>query len=346
MNASKETKNRPDSGYDKATEATDSAVRVAQLKTPSGLETLEESKGPRILVVDDDPLVRDIVVEAVTTSGYHVDDCSNGLEALEKNEADPYDLIITDMMMPCLDGLSLLKNLRLRNSEADVMVITGFGSIENAVDCMKAGALDYIIKPFTVEQLQMAVKRAIEHRELKLRARERDLYRQLSYEDPLTGIYNRRFFDEFLKLEIVKSLRHGSSILLFMIDIDYFKMYNDIMGHVKGDEALTRVCHILKSCCRGYDVVTRYGGEEFGVIFPGSNRLEGKMLASRMVDGILETSFEGAERMPMGSLTVSIGMASFPEDASNAEDLVRCADEALYAAKRAGRNSVRAYRSV
>jgi len=298
----------------------------------------------RVLVVDDDPLVRDIIVESVGSLGYAVDWCGNGLEALERNTAQPYDLIVTDMLMPGLDGLSLIRNLNLQGSEADVVVITGFGSIENAVECMKAGALDYLIKPFTIDQIQLAVRKAIDHRELRVRAQERDHYRQMSYEDPLTGIYNRRFFDEALKLEIVKAHRHKTPVLLFMIDIDYFKVYNDLMGHVKGDEALAVVANVIKAACRGYDIVTRYGGEEFAIIFPGAGKGEASILAGRIMDNIRSEPMPGAEDMPFGILTVSIGAAGFPDDAGNHEDLLRCADQALYAAKRAGRNTLRVYR--
>ncbi len=311
----------------------------------SGQPSLEQREKPKVLVVDDDVSVRDIVVESINSAGYMVDSCGNGQEALEKNKAENYDLILTDMMMPSLDGLSLIKNLNLQNNDTDVIVITGFGSIENAVECMKAGALDYLIKPFTLDQIQMSVRRAIEHRELRLRARERDLYRQLSYEDPLTGIYNRRFFDESLKLEIVKANRHSTPVLLFMIDIDYFKIYNDLQGHQKGDKILVEMGQILKSSCRGYDIVTRYGGEEFAIIFPGIAKEEAPNLVSRIMEGVRNGSFDGADRMPYGSMTVSIGIASFPDDATNGEDIIRCADVSLYAAKRAGRNTVKIYGS-
>jgi len=300
---------------------------------------------PRLLVVDDDPLVRDIIVESIQAMGYTVDWSGNGMEALERNLAQPYDLIVTDMLMPGLDGLSLIRNLNVQGSKSDVIVITGYGSVENAVECMKAGALDYLIKPFTIDQIQMAVRKAVELRELKLRAKERDLYRQLSYEDPLTGIYNRRFFDESLKLELVKAMRHKTGVLLCMIDIDYFKTYNDVMGHVEGDEALIRVANILKGTCRGYDVVSRYGGEEFAIIFPGALKTESSVLATRIMEAVRKEPIAGAQQMPFGCMTVSIGVAAFPDDATNHEDLIRCADIALYAAKKAGRNTVKIYRT-
>lgn len=128
-----------------------------------------------ILVVDDDPVVRELVADAITEAGFEVDGCGDGVEALQKNAAKAYDLIVTDMRLPGMDGLSLIRNLKAGDSGTDVIVVTGYGSIDNAVQCMKAGALEYLIKPLSVDQIQMAVRKAVEHRELKRRAQEREV---------------------------------------------------------------------------------------------------------------------------------------------------------------------------
>lgn len=296
---------------------------------------------PEILVVDDDPMVRDVVVESIRAAGYEVDVCGDGVEALKKNEKKNYDFIVTDMRLPGMDGLSLIKRLKAGSSNTDVIVITGYGTIENAVECMKAGALEYLIKPFTVDQIQVAVRKAIEHRELRRKALEREFYRELSYVDALTGVHNRRFLDETLATEVQKALRLNSSFVLLMIDIDDFKLYNDRNGHQKGDEALAKIGKLLKSACRAYDVVARYGGEEFAMVCPGASRVNAPELADRILKGIAEEHFNGEEMLPSGLLTVSIGVSCFPEHASNADDLVRCADRALYEAKKTGKNRIR-----
>jgi len=281
-----------------------------------------------ILVVDDDDMVGEVIVESILAAGHDADYCAEGTGALEKANERMYDLIITDMRLPGLDGLSLINRLRKTNTETDVIVITGYGSIENAVECMKAGALDYLIKPFTVDQIQVAVGKALDHRDLKRRAREREFYKELSYMDALTRCYNRRYFNEVLASEVQKAIEHRTSLVLLMIDIDDFKIYNDNLGHQKGDDVLTRIGEIIKSACRAYDVVTRYGGEEFAVIYPGAGKGNEAVLAARVINHVRKTSFEGEELLPLHRLTVSIGAASCPDDASTAEDLIKRADEA------------------
>jgi diguanylate cyclase (GGDEF)-like protein len=312
----------------------------------SVLSPLESEAKAEILVVDDDPMVRDVVVESIKEMGYEVDVCGDGAEALEMNENKAFDLIVTDMRLPGLDGLSLIRRLKTGTADTDVIVITGYGTIENAVECMKAGALEYLIKPFTIDQIQVAVRKALEHRELRKRAREREFYMELSYIDSLTGVNNRRFLDEALEREVKKSQLHGTSFLLVMIDIDDFKIYNDQNGHIAGDEALARIGSLLKAVCRDYDIITRYGGEEFAIVFPRADKSYAMELAGRILNEVRETKFEGEERLPSRALTVSIGVASYPEHATSADGMVQCADEALYSAKKAGKNTIRIYGSA
>lgn len=301
----------------------------------------DSERKAKILVVDDDPMVRDVVVESIKIMEYDVDVAGDGVEALKKQDENRYDLIVTDMKLPGLDGLSLIRRLKQGLSDTDVIVITGYGTIENAVECMKAGALEYLIKPFTVDQIQVAVRKALEHRDLRRRAKEREFYMELSYVDSLTGINNRRFLDEALKSEIHKAHVHDTSLILLMIDIDDFKVYNDRNGHQMGDEALARIGKLLKSVSRGYDIVTRYGGEEFAVVFPRASKRYALGMANRILSKMRQTVFRGEHVLPAGKLTVSIGAAAYPADGATADELLRRADEALYAAKKSGKNTVK-----
>ncbi len=315
-------------------------------KPAEGLPNREGPAPAHILVVEDDQMVRDVVVESLLADGRIVDVCSDGKEALELAARKHYDLLVTDMRLPGMDGLSLIRGLKATAMDTDVIVITGYGTIENAVECMKAGALDYLIKPFNVDQIQMAVRKGLELRELRKRAEERDFYRQLSYVDSLTTVYNRRYFDEAICAEIQQAILHKKSFVLLMIDIDDFKYYNDGYGHQQGDEALYRIGGILKSCCRTSDIVARYGGEEFAIICPGAGIDNAMLLGARVMNEVRDSVFEGAHVFPLGRLTVSIGAACFPDHAQSAADLIRRADEALFAAKRSGKDRVRMYGAI
>ena len=318
---------------------------MERFKDPNGRYS-ENAIKPKVLIVDDEEMVRDVLAESVKLAGADADVCRDGWQALELASQGHYDLIITDMRLPGLDGLSLIRRMGVEGKDTDVIVITGYGTIENAVECMKAGALEYIIKPFTADQIVVAVRKAVEHRELKRRASEGDHYRELSYLDPLTEIYNRRYFDEALTREIDKSLRQGTPVALLIIDIDDFKIYNDSHGHQKGDEALKVLGNILTRTCRTYDIVSRYGGEEFTIVVPGEGKNTayniGMRIARTMEDECLGLE---DEKLTCGRLTVSIGIASCPEDAISVEELLRKADTALYRAKRAGKNRIEIFQS-
>ncbi len=162
----------------------------------------------------------------------------------------------------------------------------------------------------------------------------------LSYTDDLTGIYNHRFFIQQLTLEIERQKRYASPLSLLMIDIDYFKHYNDHNGHLAGDEALRAIALLIQHGVRQSDIVARYGGEEFAAIMVNARRQKAMEIAERVRQLIQETPFPNEKEQPNGDLTVSIGVATFSSPISTLTDLIREADNALYRAKRAGRNRV------
>ncbi|MGC8659602.1 MAG: diguanylate cyclase [Desulfomonilaceae bacterium] len=296
-----------------------------------------------VLIVDDDPEVGQFMLSCVHRLGHDVEWSDHPFKAMELLAQKNYDIVVTDIKMPDMDGLTLLKRIKKLNDEIEVIVITGYGSIENALDCINAGALDYLIKPFSVEQMQVALIKTIRHIELKALAKEREHYLEMSYEDPLTGIYNRRFFDEALRLEIIKSSRQQTPFCLFMIDVDHFKKFNDSFGHLVGDEALAKLAAVFRSVCRGYDIVTRYGGEEFAIIFPGASREMASVLCDRLMNEIGNMAQQLPKVSENQKLTISIGVSCFPQDANTARELIERADMALYEAKRNGRNRYHIY---
>ncbi|HGY54654.1 MAG TPA: diguanylate cyclase [Caldithrix abyssi] len=166
---------------------------------------------------------------------------------------------------------------------------------------------------------------------------------ELSYTDGMTALHNYRYFELRLKEEILRHKRTQSGLSLLILDVDYFKNYNDQMGHPAGDRVLRKIAAVLKETVRENDIVARYGGEEFAVIMPGEDKKGAFVLADRIRDAVEKTYFEHEEVQPNGKITVSIGCAALPEDADDANDLIHKADTALYAAKKAGRNQVKIF---
>ena len=161
--------------------------------------------------------------------------------------------------------------------------------------------------------------------------------------DYLTNLFNHRYFKQQLQREFNRDRRHNVPFSLLMLDIDFFKQYNDTFGHQAGDMVLRKIGKILKENTRSSDVVARYGGEEFAIISPESSKKEGTILAEKLRRIVESTRFPGINQHGGKPITISIGVAAFPEDAQSPTELIRCADEALYAAKRAGRNRVVVY---
>jgi len=162
----------------------------------------------------------------------------------------------------------------------------------------------------------------------------------LSYIDDLTGIYNHRFFMQQLTMEVERQKRYSTPLSLLMIDIDYFKHYNDTNGHLAGDQALRAIAMLIQHGVRQTDIVARYGGEEFSAILINAGKEGAKKIAERMRRNVAETRFPNESFQPNGDLTVSIGVGTFSPTISTLTDLIREADNALYRAKRAGRNRV------
>jgi diguanylate cyclase (GGDEF)-like protein len=160
--------------------------------------------------------------------------------------------------------------------------------------------------------------------------------------DELTGLYNRRFFKGVLAKHMAESRRFQQPFSLLMLDVDHFKSYNDLFGHPAGDRVLAEVARLLKDTSREVDYLVRYGGEEFAVLLPRVPKDQALIAAERHRKVVEKAAFPGQEGLPLGRVTVSVGVASFPTDARSEEDLVHRADMALYAAKREGRNRVAA----
>ncbi|HUW58525.1 MAG TPA: diguanylate cyclase [Planctomycetota bacterium] len=299
----------------------------------------------RLLVVDDEPMIRQLLTDVLGDEGYRVDTVTSGEEAVIKLRDTRYDFVITDLMMPGMSGIQVLETVKQLDPETEVVVMTGYASLNTAVECMKLGAADYLNKPINIDEIRIILTRMIEKKRLQQKAKEVDFYKELSRTDGLTQLYNHKFFHQLLATEIARTRRYGGEVSLLMVDVDYFKAYNDHNGHPMGDAALQKVAWILSEKSRDVDSVARYGGEEFAVIAPETPKQGAIDLAERLRQEIEGADFERAEVMPHGKFTISIGVASYPQDGSSKSELIERADQALYQAKTAGRNRVAAYES-
>ncbi|MFX0140635.1 MAG: diguanylate cyclase [Candidatus Hodarchaeota archaeon] len=304
----------------------------------------------KVLVVDDVPLNRKLQQAYLDAVGYKVILAQDGIEALKRAEEESPDLILLDVMMPKMNGFQVCR--KLKNSDITrfipVIMVTALNEIEDKIKGIEAGADDFICKPFNKLELLARVKSLLRikhlHDELgrkikELESTQKKLY-QLAITDGLTGLYNYRYFNEQLVQELTRAQRHNLFVSVAMLDIDYFKNFNDTHGHPAGDKVLKAIAKLLRSNIRKIDVAARYGGEEFALILIETNKNSAAIVASKIKKLVEEYPFSNQETQPNGKLTISMGIASFPEDAQDPDKLVTLADKRLYKAKAQGRNRV------
>lgn len=286
----------------------------------------------KILLVDDDPAILEILADLMSIFGHEYATANDGLEAMEKLKQDFFHIVLTDMMMPGLDGMELLKHISSNYPHIKVIVVTGYDRTFTYTDVIRAGASDFISKPFNTDELEAKINRII---------REIDLMRQLEFlsiSDGLTGLYNRRHFDTKIFEEARRAHRQNHDLFLALLDVDNLKEINDKYGHIAGDNLLKSVGDIITHCIRGdVDWPFRYGGDEFCVILTQVSHEQALKTAERFIQNFNE------KKLPMTGL--SIGLAKFIRSnekrwSEDIADLIKRADAALYEAKNSGRNRV------
>ena len=282
-----------------------------------------------ILIVEDDEKTFKVLKEGLADTSYKLWRVTTGNEALKLAKQIYFTIVISELRIADMDGVKLIKRFKKIDHRINIIILTTYSFSETAVKALEAGAYAYLTKPLKIAELKLISKRAIESSSLLNQAGKRKYYQDMSILDGLTGVYNHRYFHEKLNWQIEHLRRFPQAFSLFMIDIDNFKKYNDSYGHLEGDKVLHDVAQLFVESLRQDDVVCRYGGEEFAIILPQTDKYHAVRVGQRLLEIV-------RARLPV---TVSIGLAGFPDDSQSNKDLIEKADKALYRAKRMGKNS-------
>ncbi len=291
---------------------------------------------PRVLIVDDEVLNINVLI-GILANDYELIIAKNGSQALRRFESQLPDLVLLDIMMPDMDGYQVFKKIQEHPEGAKVPVIfvTSRRTPEEETMGLKLGAADYITKPYTPSIVEVRVANQIRYKQ------NQDELERLNYTDALTGIANRRRFDESLAKWCVSDEKQ-SLFSLIMIDIDHFKLYNDFYGHAAGDECIKAVASQLQECVDAVGgLASRYGGEEFVVILPDTDNEQAMSCADNLCVSIQALNIPHARSETCDTVTISLGVHTVDnrdDQIRDAETIVQQADKALYRAKMAGRN--------
>jgi len=287
-----------------------------------------------ILTVDDTVENLDILSEILFN--YDVIDAISGVDVLEIVKTEKINLILLDIMMPDMDGFEVCKRLKanLNTKDIPIIFITAKTDEDNIEKAYEIGAVDYITKPFKPKELLAKVKR-----ELKLQDLQNEL-KLLASTDPMTKLYNRRYFTEISEHIFDLSHREEKNLSVIMLDIDKFKNINDTYGHKVGDEVIIDLANILKTVQRKSDINCRFGGEEFVILLPNTS-LEGATVVAQKIRETIENSVIKIEAQKDIKYTASLGVSKVDiQNDRNVEKAIQRADKALYEAKNSGRNKV------
>jgi two-component system, cell cycle response regulator len=299
----------------------------------------------KILLVEDDRITRLLVKKILTKAGHEVVEANDGVMAWDLFQHEHFQFVITDWMMPALDGLGLIQLIRANTQKnyTYIILLTAMDDIDNVVIGLESGADEYLTKPCNNRELIARVASGM--RIIKLEEQFTQTRRQLeilAMHDSLTSLYNRRAIEEYAEAEFNRLNRKENPLSVIMLDIDHFKNINDQYGHKAGDHALRQVAQVLTEDLRKYDRVGRWGGEEFILILPDISPQQAMAVAERIRAQVASLKIYLEENEPF-SVQASLGVASNNGQFPSLSKLIDAADQALYHAKEEGRNRVRSF---
>lgn len=319
----------------------------ARIQSEKEFSILSESdktvKEKTILLVEDDDVAVKLVLNYLKDEPYKIELSTNGTDAIHLAEQEKVDVILLDILLPGMDGFEVCQYLKERpqTRNTQIVIITCLRDIGSKVQGIELGVDDFLVKPVSREILIARINALL---------KKKDYLDQLTFEhekalhsaiiDKLTGLHNHGYFEQFLKLEIERSLRQNHPLSLMLLDIDDFKEYNDTLGHLTGNQILRELSLLITSHIRKIDLAARYGGEEFAVVLTYTDTKGAVMVAERLRQAIETHSFSYKTSLLSKSLTVSIGIAGFQSDVTTLEALIERSDMALYKAKKEGKNRV------
>lgn len=301
----------------------------------------------KILVIDDSRLISHVAKTILTKQGHEVILAQDGLSGLQAAKSEYPDLILLDLIMPVMDGYQVCQELKKeeKTKEIPIIMLTSKAEPADKVRGLELGALDYVVKPFDEGELLARVDIQLRLKQLYEALQEKNQQlEKLANRDGLTGLYNHRYFHEQLYKDFLRAKRYHESLSCILLDIDYFKKFNDTYGHQTGDIVLSKLGQVIRDTIRDSDFAARYGGEEFAIILHYTERPAALHVAERLRQ-IVE-HYDIRDKNNVLRVTISLGIATFPhEQISSPKQIVECADKALYKAKENGRNRVEYYRT-
>ncbi len=295
-------------------------------------QELPNNNDVNILIVDDEDMVLEVMSNYIVSFGFNSFTASDGKEAIDLLKKHTFNIVLTDINMPEMNGIELLHYVTEHYPDTGVIVVTGISEDYSYVDVINAGAIDYMTKPFEGSELLAKLKRVIREQAMVFKLQE------MSIRDSLTNLYNRRYFDFKIQEEISRAVRQSYQVFISFIDVDNFKAYNDSYGHQAGDNLLVAVGQTIQNCARSkVDFSFRYGGDEFAVIITQTTREQALLVSERIISSFMQFEF--------GKTSLSCGLAQFTRNKDlewqvDIDNFIAKIDQALYTAKDRGRGQV------